>query len=356
MISGESFTTDWINRKRQERRYSKANPPIIEKMIHALGLLEALVRQGLVFIFKGGTSLVILLDEPKRFSVDIDIITSHTRDELEAVLTAVIAEGLFTRWELDGPRSYQGRVPKAHYFLYYRSNLNAAAGYILLDVLFEEHRYAVVAKRPITSSWVSIDGEVLQVETPNIDSILGDKLTAFAPQTTGVPYGRNKSLEIVKQMHDVGHLFDHVEDLEIISRTFRAIVDQEITYRGLSIACDQVLDDIIGTSFMIGRDPKNHTREEIPKYGEIIRGMVQFRGYLMTGAYTLDHAVESAAKAGYLAAKLKIRNFDPIERYEGQVIDFQFKSSPHNTLNRLRNIRTGSLYYWSKTASCLGLA
>jgi predicted nucleotidyltransferase component of viral defense system len=355
MISRESFTVDWINRKRQEKKYSKVNPPIIEKMIHALGLLEALVRQGLAFIFKGGTALVILLDEPKRFSVDIDIITNHTRDELEAVLTAVVGEGLFTRWELDGARSYQGRIPKAHYFLYYRSNLNVATGYVLLDVLFEKHRYAVVAGRSITSSWVSVDGEALQVETPSIDSILGDKLTAFAPRTTGVPYGRNKSLEIVKQMHDVGHLFDHIKDLKVISKTFQAIVDQEVTYRGLTVDDDHVLDDIIGTSFMIGRAPKNHTAEEIPKYAEISRGMVQFRGYLMTGTYSLDHAVESAAKAAYLAAKLKIRNFDPVERYDGQVIDFQFKSPPHNMLNRLRNIRTGSLYYWSKTASCLGL-
>lgn len=355
MISADSFTTDWITRKRKDKKYSKTNPPIVEKMIHALGLLEALVRQGLIFIFKGGTSLVILLDEPKRFSVDVDILAGHTRDELEAVLKAVVAEALFTRWELDVPRSYQGGVPKAHYFLYYRSNLNAAAGYILLDVLFEEHRYAVVARRPVSSRWVSMDGEALQVEMPSIDSILGDKLTAFAPHTTGVPYGRNKSLEIVKQMYDIGHLFDHVEDLEVISRTFQAVVDQEITYRGLPITGDQVLDDIIATSFMIGRTPKHHTQEEIPKYSEIIRDIVQFRGYLMTGTYSLDHAVESAAKAAYLAAKLKTRNFDPIERYEGQVTDFQFKSSPHNTLNRLRNIRTGSLYYWSKTASYLGL-
>ena len=39
-----------------------------------MGLLEALARTELPFVFKGGTSLMLLLDSPKRLSVDIDIV------------------------------------------------------------------------------------------------------------------------------------------------------------------------------------------------------------------------------------------------------------------------------------------
>lgn len=57
----------------------KENPSadlqLLEKTIGALYLLENLVNEGLEFIFKGGTSLVLLLNDLKRFSVDVDIIT-----------------------------------------------------------------------------------------------------------------------------------------------------------------------------------------------------------------------------------------------------------------------------------------
>ena len=57
----------------------KENPSadlqLLEKTIGALSLLESLVNEGLEFIFKGGTSLVLLLNDLKRFSVDVDIIT-----------------------------------------------------------------------------------------------------------------------------------------------------------------------------------------------------------------------------------------------------------------------------------------
>jgi len=46
----------------------------MESMVHALYLLEQLKLTGLDFIFKGGTSLVLLMEQSRRFSVDIDII------------------------------------------------------------------------------------------------------------------------------------------------------------------------------------------------------------------------------------------------------------------------------------------
>ncbi len=38
----------------------------------------------------------------------------------------------------------------------------------------------------------------LQVLVPSIECILGDKLTAFAPHTIGVPLHANKDMEIIK--------------------------------------------------------------------------------------------------------------------------------------------------------------
>lgn len=84
-------------------------------MIHALYLLERLKLTGLDFIFKGGTSLVLLLENPSRFSVDIDIIVNPIikREVLEEHLSKILNE-VFVRMALDEKRSYKEGVPKAH--------------------------------------------------------------------------------------------------------------------------------------------------------------------------------------------------------------------------------------------------
>lgn len=353
MIAKESFTRDWINHHRERKQFAKINPPVVEKMIHALALLEALGRNKLSFVFKGGTSLVLLLPDAKRFSIDIDILTLHTKEELETIFNKVVDEKHFTKWELDNERSYNSTIPKAHYFFYFNSIFNNQVSYILLDVLIEQHRYPTITSLPVTSPWLHAEGEHVEVDIPDVESILGDKLTAFAPNTTGVPYGKNKSVEIVKQLHDVGHLFDYAEDIKSVFSAFMGIAEQEIKYRNLNILPDTALDDIIQTSLLIGQTVKHHTAENTGKYSEIILGLTQFKGFLMTGSFPLEAAIESAAKAAYLAAKIKTKEYGPIQRYGGGATDFQFQSMPYNSLNRLKKIRNGSMYYWSRVAELL---
>ena len=94
MIKNESLSADWISERR--KKYSK-DPAIMEAMIYALYLLEHLQKTGLEFIFKGGTSLVLLMDHPKRFSVDIDIILkpSITKEVLESHLSKIFESSAF---------------------------------------------------------------------------------------------------------------------------------------------------------------------------------------------------------------------------------------------------------------------
>lgn len=60
-----------------KRGATKADPSIIERTVFAFGLLEAITRVGMPFIFKGGTSLMVMLDDPRRLSTDIDIIVKR---------------------------------------------------------------------------------------------------------------------------------------------------------------------------------------------------------------------------------------------------------------------------------------
>lgn len=68
MILEENFTMEHIEEIKESRKVDKN---ILERSIYALGLLEALARVGLPFIFKGGTALLLLLDTPRRLSTEI---------------------------------------------------------------------------------------------------------------------------------------------------------------------------------------------------------------------------------------------------------------------------------------------
>ena len=82
MIDKNTLTLKWINEISNKNR--KVDKILIEKVIRALYLLEGLSQVNLNFVFKGGTALILLMDEPRRLSIDIDIIIEEHKklDEL----------------------------------------------------------------------------------------------------------------------------------------------------------------------------------------------------------------------------------------------------------------------------------
>lgn len=140
MIKEFCFTDDWIEGFRRQKNHRRIDKIILEKMIYALHLLERLKSNGLNFVFKGGTSLVLLMEEDNRFSIDIDIICKLERKELEHILQKVVDSSKFITFELDEHRSYKPGVPKAHYKFRFDSN-KQGSGSILLDVLIGDSIY-----------------------------------------------------------------------------------------------------------------------------------------------------------------------------------------------------------------------
>lgn len=95
MIKEHCFTDLWLDGFKKQKDHNRIDKIILEKMIYALHLLEHLKINGLDFVFKGGTSLLLLLDNGNRFSIDIDIICSTERKELEKILQKVINNSNF---------------------------------------------------------------------------------------------------------------------------------------------------------------------------------------------------------------------------------------------------------------------
>ena len=71
MLLQENFAEEHI---RELQRTSRRDPVLLERAVYAFGLLEALAKVGMPFIFKGGTCLMLLMEHPRRLSTDIDII------------------------------------------------------------------------------------------------------------------------------------------------------------------------------------------------------------------------------------------------------------------------------------------
>jgi len=361
MILPSSYSQDWITAKRKS--YPKSDPSIIEKVIYALTLVEQLAQTSLSFIFKGGTSLLLILPEPKRFSIDVDIVTTERREKVEQVLTTICSQGIFTKWDLDELRSYKAGVPKAHYFLSFMSQLDNKERYVLLDVLYEEHGYPALVNAPIVNEWIQTDENDITVQIPTIDAIAGDKLTAFAPNTVGVrfkvehPDGRitEKQMEVMKQLFDLGILFDRINNLQHFKQSFEVTSKKEIVYRAeQNLSSENILNDIINTSLMISSWGKFFDPNKDFKH--IQTGLNQLKSFIYTEAFRIDDAVLASSKVAYLAAMtltgyekdiLRWKDGEDIMKYKIAPIEYQF-------LNKRRNVPGGPLFYWYQTLVLLG--
>lgn len=78
MILNECFSNEFIESRAGENIHKKR---IYEKVVHAFYLLEKLARENIDFVFKGGTSLMLLLNEFNRFSVDIDLLMGKEEEK-----------------------------------------------------------------------------------------------------------------------------------------------------------------------------------------------------------------------------------------------------------------------------------
>jgi hypothetical protein len=365
MIKEHCFTEEWLDSFRKQKDHMRIDKAILEKMIYALHLLERLKANGLEFVFKGGTSLVLLLEEGNRFSIDIDIICNTDRENLEAILKKVIESSNFKSYELEEHRSYKEGVPKAHYsFAFDSATKGKYSGSILLDVLIEDSIYPVLTERTVKTKWIEIDRET-NISIPSIDSITGDKLTAFAPNTIGIPYFKGKdqqpfSMEICKQLFDLSKLFERIEDMEIVAQSFEAFALKEIDYRKTAtsnLTPKIVLKDTIDTCAILAKKGKG-TDDEKQKFTELQKGIIAYgSGFLMNGNFRLDDAVPAAARIAYLAAKILHNDLSPIEHFQGQDLkELNIENQDWNFLNRLKKQADKSgFYYWHKALEVMDL-
>ncbi len=355
MIATESLSPEWIDTVSKNLQYPDKG--LLEKTIRALSLLELLVSAGCPLCFKGGSALLLLLrNSLHRISIDVDIICPPGTDISKYLVN--LQDYGFTYAVPTAIEHPAGNIPVSHSKVFFEISYNPMQteeeGYIRLDVLYDDIPYSHVELVPIEHPAIKTVGEPVMVQVPSKEDILGDKLTAFGPNTIGIPYvkrGRNCSLEIVKQLFDIGRLFDNVQDFRPAFESFKRVSAVELSYRNLEGQLDKYYEDVRQTAMCIS------TRGVVGEgiFPEIMFGLSRIKSFMFQRAYFIEFAIADAAKAAYLATCFQ-HGRTTIEKYDGpKSISTTLNINPplNTKLRKLKSSNPEAYFYWAKISELL---
>jgi hypothetical protein len=354
MISPECFARTWVLQKAAE--IDCRNPVMLEKTIVALQLLGHLAESGLPFQFKGGSSLLLRLKPLRRLSIDVDIVTQAASDELHAVLERISRLAPLMGHEHDAKRDKE-LPPKKHFRVFYPSVIEPKTDQVLLDVLFEPEAAPHSEPVAIAAPFITTEREV-RVAVPTVDALLGDKLSAFAPRTIGILYHPERKTDIVKQLFDVGALFDAATDLHVAAEVYAATHARQLVYRRANYTLADTLNDSIETGFLYSQlDLKGGLKTEPGLF--LQDGITGLQNHLVNLPFRRDEARIAAGKAACVAAWILRRpagvtpadmRFQPANvaaLRETQI------AAPWVPLNRLKGGNPEAFHYWNQVQHIL---
>ena len=232
------FSTDNIAANRFDAPLSLA-----EQAVHCLELVAELVRTGLSFQFKGGNSLLLVLEDPKRFSIDVDIATEESRERIETCLTQLVMEyGIFSKWT---KRQHKTKpwLPLSSYYCFYKSHyVKDEDAFVMLDAQLARSPYATHFAPICCKSLYRSD---TNVEIPFSSSIIGDKLLTLGPRTLGIPTGKGKEAQRLKHVFDVSLLLSTMPRLDDIRKSLFACLEHENNLQKKTLRAADVLTDTV---------------------------------------------------------------------------------------------------------------
>jgi len=206
---------------------------------------------------------------------------------------------------------------------------------ILLDILFEENHYSTTIEKNIENELLLIEPPAVSVQIPNANCILADKLTAFAPHTSGIPYNADKEMEIIKQLYDISALIDFIDDFSEVKSNYYEIVKTELEYRGMTANAEDTLWDTIQTAACIAGRGLYHAEE----YTLLQRGITNIRSHIYSENFNGELAVQRACIVMCLAAAiLTNQNGMPLFKEDSYYIAAYIPSGEFKKLNYVKKM------------------
>ena len=129
-------------------------------------------------------------------------------------------------------------------------------------------------------------------------------LTAFGPNTTGVPLNQLHTLQFTKQVFDIGELFNLVTDVAAVRAAYDRVFAAENRYRGGNFTPELALQDAFDTAYRIAEvglasAPKDG-RDEL-----LDAGRKQIESHLVGVKFRREEMKIASAKAALLASALR---------------------------------------------------
>ncbi len=284
----------------------------LEKALWALEYTAQLCRAGLDFMLRGGTAVQLVTDPAwPRFSVDVDICTGATREELEEALSSV--SGRFEPgFEFDPRKS--GRMDHPS-FASYRIKTPPIGGppvRILLDAHLSLPGYGIQAT-PLRSFFFA---SPVSVKTPSAGGLLGDKLTTLPSGTVGRRIKDSRQgLDYAKHVFDVQRLARSGAASGHVKEAFETVVGDQNRLRRTEYGQEEVVRDLVVTCQAIATmanprgwlpvrsPPLAHDLEYLQRIFR--RGVKDLRPFLTEGVvFGEDEFVTAAGEAALIAMSI----------------------------------------------------
>ncbi|MCF6176134.1 MAG: nucleotidyl transferase AbiEii/AbiGii toxin family protein [Victivallaceae bacterium] len=306
LIADRCFTEDWLKSKASAL---SGDTTLVEKTVHAFALLGYLVQLEENFVFKGGTSLLLHLPTIKRLSIDIDIVLGGNIDEFIERIATIPGNSPFTGFKENQRGGARGLPNRRHFKFFYNSNISGDEEYILLDIVLDDPDFIpFIELKAIKGDFIEIETE-LTVKVPTIEGLFGDKLTAFAPHTSGVPFvtakGHSMKMQVVKQLFDVGELFNIATDFDKVKIAYQKNFEKENFYQDNIFTQEAVLNDTIDMSELICLTKLRgfKARKDTDNIEEGLRSLTS---HLLNVQFSINNEAKIAAsKAFFIANAIK---------------------------------------------------
>jgi hypothetical protein len=275
---------------------------LAEQAIHCLELVAELSWANLSFQFKGGNSLLVILQDPKRFSIDVDIATDETVSRIEEVLDKIVGEcGVFVKWTKRQHKTKPWIALSSYYLFYLSHYVKEEDAFVMLDAQLTRSPYAT-RDMPVVCG--ALFTTVVKAEVPLASSLIGDKLLTLGPNTLGIPVGKGKEAQRLKHVFDVSLLLATGPPLSKIRESFVACVNHENRLQRKAITADQLLEDtlLLCRSVMEYKEPPAAQEGMTPLGAENVKGLPEFAGHLFAKGYSWNSLQGDAARVGLCIA------------------------------------------------------
>ncbi len=215
----------------------------LTKAMHALEYLSQLQKEHLEFVLKGGTAVQLMIPTGwQRISIDIDLVTTTTRKEIESVLQK-INEKFGNEYYAWKPR--RQNVGMNIPFYSYKIEIPLSSGQrssILLDMMLYQIELPL-AKIRVNSFFYESPTSVM---APSTDAIFADKLSIMGPKTIGryLRDSRN-GMEYGKHLYDLKNLLPLAREMEVVLEAYKKILQQQNQIHGTTYSLDDVLNDLV---------------------------------------------------------------------------------------------------------------